>query len=146
MNTNKKSKAAKEVPSISFLAECEGCGSRFQIGASNGGVQITHKKRYGVNGQSIYLTYYDCQNCGRRHFVQIDDDFTLAALEENRKMFVKLAARRKSDKPIHKKQSDKYEKQKRHLRECRIKLMKEFTGVTLYDDKTETSFELRFSV
>lgn len=136
----------EEKSGMSLLVECEGCKNRFQIGAAGAAVQVTHKKKYEANGRSIFLTYYDCPKCGRRHFVQIDDNRTLELLKGEQRMFVKLAAKRTKDKSIPKSQSDKYKKQTKHLRDCRMKLMKEFTGVMLHDDETDTSFELRFSV
>lgn len=127
---------------VSLLVECEECHEKFTIRSH----WVTHNKEYHVKGQSIFLTYYDCPSCGRRHFVQIDDNRTLEILKVNRRMFTKLAAKRTMDKAIPKSQSDKYKKQTKHLRNCRMELMKEFTGVMLHDDETDTSFELRFSI
>ena len=140
------SEIMREKSGVSLLVECEGCGNRFQIGAADAIAQVTHKKKYEANGRSIFLTYYDCPKCGRRHYVQIDDNHTLGILKENQRMFVKLAAKRTKGKSIPKSQSDKYKKHTKHLRDCRMELMKEFTGVMLHDDETDTSFELRFSV
>ena len=136
----------KSASALSLMVECEGCGMKFHISSSITNGHVRHKKEYKVNGRSIFLTYYDCPSCGRRHFVQIDDKRTLEILEVDRRMFTKLAAKRAKDKPISKSQLDKYGKQTKHLRNCRMELMKEFTGVILHDVETDTSFELRFSV
>lgn len=53
---------------MSTLAECEDCHKRFAINKDN-----VIQREFESNGQSILLTYYDCPDCGRRHFVQIDD-------------------------------------------------------------------------
>lgn len=140
------SKITKSTSGLSLMVECEECKKKFHISSQETNVNIQHKKEYKVNGRSIFLTYYDCPSCGRRHFVQIDDNDTLKVLKEIERMFVVLSAKRAKDKPIPKSQSDKYEKQTKHLRNCRMELMKEFTGVMLHDDETDTSFELRFSV
>lgn len=140
------SEIMKEKSGMSLLVECEGCENKFQIGMAEAMAQVTHKKEYKVNGRSIFLTYYDCPKCGRRHYVQIDDNHTLELLKENQRMFIKLAAKRTKGKSIPKNQSDKYKKHTKHLRDCRMELMKAFTGVMLHDDETDTSFELRFSV
>lgn len=130
---------------LAMMVECEGCQHKFGI-SSGESSEITHKKEYSVNGRSIFLTYYDCPNCGRRHVVQIDDQKSLQMLRENQKTFVRLAKKRSDDRPIAQKQSDKYKKQRHNLLEYRTSLMKEFTGTILHDSETDASFELRFSV
>lgn len=131
---------------MSLLVECEDCHEKFRIAAGDEAVPVTHKKEFVVKGRSIFVTYYDCPKCGRRHFVQIDDNRSLQMLKENERMFVKLSVKRRNDKEIPQKQSDKYKKQRRHLAEYRTNLMKEYTGVMVHDDETDASFELRFSV
>lgn len=130
---------------MSLLVECEDCGEKFTISASQAAIQVTHKKEYKVNGRSIFLTYYDCPKCGRRHFAQIDDAKSQQMLREVSVTFVRLAKKRQQDKPIPQKQSEKWKKQKQHLSDYRKKLMAEFTGTTLQEETGET-FELRFSV
>lgn len=140
------SKVIKDTSGLSLMAECEGCGMKFRISSQEAVGHVQHKKEYQAKGRSIFLTYYDCPSCGRRHFVQIDDKHTLDILKSNQRMFAKLAAKRTKDKSIPKSQSDKYKKQTKYLRSCRMNLMKEFTGVILHDDETDTNFELRFSI
>lgn len=140
------SEVVKDAYGLSLMVECEGCGMKFRISSNEAVGHVQHKKEYQAKGRSIFLTYYDCPSCGRRHFVQIDDNRTLEILKTNQRMFAKLAAKRTRDKAIPKSQSDKYKKQTKHLRNCRTELMKEFTGVILHDDETDTSFELRFSI
>lgn len=140
------SEIVKDTSGLSLMVECEECGMKFRIASRGTDGHVQHKKAYQAKGRSIFLTYYDCPSCGRRHFVQIDDSRTLEILKTNQRMFAKLAARRAKDKAIPKSQSDKYKKQTKHLRNCRTELMKEFTGVMLHDDETDTYFELRFSI
>lgn len=140
------SKIVKDTSGVSLMVECEGCKARFQISTGDAVGHLQHKKEYRVNGRQIFLTFYDCPSCGRRHYVQIDDSRTLEMLKTNSRQFVKLSTKRKNDKPIPEKQLDKYKKTVKHLRDCRIALMKEFTGVILHDDETGEDFELRFSV
>ena len=125
---------------MNFLVECEECKKKFNVSGF-----ITHKKEFKVNGRSIYLTYYDCPQCGKRHFVQIDDKESLQELERNKIEFRKLAAKRKKDKPITKRQSENFKNSRQHLAEYRIKLMKEFTGKSIIDE-SGTVFILRFSI
>lgn len=139
-------KITKKISELSLMVECEECKMQFNISSQDAINCVKHKKEYKINERSIFLTYYDCPNCGKRHFVQIDDDYTLKILKDVKKIFTKMAANRVKNKIVPKSQSDKYKRQIKHLRSCRNKLMKEFTGVILHDDETDTSFELRFSV
>ena len=125
-----------------FLVECENCKKRFP--ATND--RLTHKKEFVSNRQSIFLTYYDCPSCGRRHYVQIDDATSLSKLKEVSRQFVKLAAAKKNGKDIQQKQSAKFKKARQHLSDYRMNLMKEYTGKLIHDNETDSDFELRFSV
>lgn len=127
-----------------LVFECEDCKEKFS--ASNNQVQvINHKREFKVNGQSIFLTYYDCPHCGKRHFVQIDDESSLQELTRVSIEFRKLTVMRQKGKIISKKQSEKFKKARQHLSDYRTNLMKEFTGKTVID-VTGISYELRFSV
>lgn len=129
---------------MSLFVECEDCKHKFSISANEAAYQVTHKKKYNVDGTDIFLTYYDCPECGRRHFVQIDNAFTLVQLQKVTSMFGKLSAMKKKDQVIPQKQSDKFKKARKHLANNRMTLMKRYTGVTIQDGNE--SFELRFSV
>ncbi len=138
------SKIDKET--MSLLVECEDCKEKFRITSGNAVNAVTHKKEFNVNGQSIFLTYYDCPKCGRRHYVQIDDAASLNKLKEVSRQFVKLAAAKKRGKDIPQKQSAKFKKARQYLSDYRMKLMKEYTGKLVHDNETDSDFELRFSV
>ena len=58
---------------VSVFAACQGCGNKFTVNRDT----AIFKKEFMVNGQSIFLTYYDCPECGRRHYVQIDNTRSL---------------------------------------------------------------------
>lgn len=131
---------------MTLLVECEDCKHKFEITSNEAAYSITHKKEFNANGQSIFLTYYDCPKCGRRHFVQIDDVKSKQELTKVSLEFIRLAAAKKKGKVIPKKKSEKLKKAQQHLSEYRRTLMKEFTGKLIYDSETGTEFELRFSV
>lgn len=128
------------------MFECENCKQRFSVTEDQTANSLTHKKEYKLNGQSIFLTYYDCPKCGRRHYVQVDDAVSLNKLKEVSKQFVKLAIAKKKDKEIPQKQSAKFKKARQNLSDYRMKLMKEYTGKLLHDNETDSDFILRFSV
>ena len=128
-----------------LMFECEDCKQKFPVTQDQAPNSLTHKKEYKSNGQSIFLTYYDCPNCGRRHFVQIDDVSSLQELVRVTNEFKSLAIKRQKGKTISKKQSDKFKKSRQHLSDYRINLMKEFTGKIAVDE-TGAEYTLRFSI
>lgn len=128
--------------SLAFMTECIDCKEHFAVTPSN-----IKKEEYKFEGkQSIFLTYYDCPKCGRRHYVQIDDATSLNKLKEVSRQFVKLAVLKKKDKEIPQKQSAKFKKARQNLSDYRMNLMKEYTGKLLHDNETDSDFVLRFSV
>ena len=136
-----------------FMVECETCKCRFEFYSDKNSKEadvikshVVYKKEFSVNGKSIFLTYYDCPSCGRRHFVQIDNTSSLERLERVKKMFVKLAIMKHKGEEIPKNQSDKFKKARQNLSDCRMKLMKEYTGKLVRSNETESEFVLRFSI
>ena len=130
---------------FNLMFECEDCKKKFPVSQEQAPTSLTHKREFKSNGQSIFLTYYDCPNCGRRHFVQIDDVSSLQELVRVTNEFKSLAIKRQKGKTISKKQSDKFKKSRQHLSDYRINLMKEFTGKIAVDE-TGAKYTLRFSI
>lgn len=128
-----------------LMFECEDCEKKFPVSQEQAPNSLTHKKEFISNGQSIFLTYYDCPHCGKRHFVQIDDKSSLQELVRVTNEFKALAIKRQKGKTISKKQSDKFKKSRQHLSDYRMNLMKEFTG-KLAIDATGAEYILRFNV
>lgn len=131
---------------MSLLVECEDCKEKFRITADNAANAAIRKKEFNINGRLIFLTYYDCPKCGRRHYVQIDDAVSFNKLKEVSRQFIKLAVAKKKDKEIPQKQSAKFKKARQNLSDYRMNLMKEYTGKLLHDNETDSDFVLRFSV
>lgn len=131
---------------INLMVECEDCKQKFQVSSGEGDGQVNHKKEFNIEGKSIFLTYYDCPSCGRRHYVQIDDKTSLNKLREVSQQFVKLSVAKKKGKTIQQKQSAKFKKARQHLSDYRMNLMKQYTGKLIHDNETDSDFVLRFSV
>ena len=131
---------------MSLMVECEDCKTKFEITSEEAVHSVTHKKEFHVNGQSIFLTYYDCPSCGRRHFVQIDNPTSLVKLREVQSMFVKVSVMKRNGKTIPEKQLAKFKKARQNLSDYRINLMKQYTGKSIHNDDTDSDFVLRFSV
>ena len=134
-----------ESKGLTLLVECEACKKKFSISAEAAPNNLTNKKEFKVNGQSIFLTYYDCPHCGKRHFVQIDDASSLQELVRVTNEFRSLMVKRQKGKSISRKQSEQFKKSRQHLSDYRMSLMREFTGKTIYDE-TGANYELRFSL
>ena len=128
-----------------LMFECEDCKQKFPVTQDQASNSLTHKKEYKSNGQSIFLTYYDCPYCGKRHFVQIDDTSSMQELVRVTNEFKSLMVKRQKGKTISKKQSDKFKKSRQHLSDYRMNLMKEFTGKIAVDE-TGAEYTLRFSI
>lgn len=131
---------------MSITVECEDCKHEFSISANDAANSLTNKKKYEIDGKSIFLTYYDCPSCGRRHYVQIDDTTSLNLLKKAKSMFISLCVARQKGKQITKKQQDKFKKARQHLYIYRTKLMNDYTDKSIHDDETDSDFVLRFSV
>ena len=129
-----------------MLAECEGCKQKFEIASDEDVNNITHKKEFKVEGKSIFLTYYDCPKCGRRHFVQIDNDVSLSKLNNVKKQFARLVIAKKKGKEISEKQSAKFKNARQDLSYYRMVLMKQYSNKVVYDAEAHENFELRFSI
>lgn len=127
---------------VSLLAECRECHVKFNISHDI----LVYKKQYNVSDGVIYLTYYDCIRCGKRHYVQIDNDKTLELLKVNEGQFVHNAALRAKGKKLRKKKIDQYKDSQKYLTRYRKKLMEEYEGKQIYDGEKNSYFELKFSI
>lgn len=131
---------------LGVLFQCEDCGKRFPVSQEEAPNSLTHKKEFTIMGESIFLTYYDCPSCGRRHYVQIDDVTSLQELTRIKNEFIKLSLKRRKGKPISRKQSENFKKARQHLAEHRNGLMQKYTGAHVINENAGCFEELRFSI
>ena len=127
-----------------LMFECKDCKKKFPVIQDQAPNSLSHKKEFISDGQMIFLTYYECPYCGKRHFVQIDDSNSLQELAKVTNEFKSLMIKRQTGKTISKKQSDKFKKSRQHLSDYRMNLMKQFTG-KLATDETGKEYVLRFN-
>lgn len=127
-----------------YLFECEECGTKFYLGVN--GVEV----KYGVSfktkdGRSIFITYYDCPKCDRRHYVQVDDTRSYQMKKEASAMFRKLSKKCLNFKDIPKNQNEKFKKLNKNLEDYRFELKKEFNNqIIIAEDGSEV--EVHFSM
>lgn len=127
-----------------YLFECENCGIKFRLGSD------TVELKYGVpykakDGRSIFITYYDCPKCDRRHYVQIDDVQSIKIKKEVSMLFRKLSKKRLNYEDIPKKQNEKFKKLNEKLENYRFELKKEFNGQIIINDNGK-EVEVHFSM
>lgn len=122
-------------------AFCEECKERFEVNSQN-----LNKKEYNYLGKSIWVTYYDCPHCGRRHMVQVDDEKSKQMFVKVSIMFAQLSNAKRKGKMISKKSSDKFKKARSDLSSYRMALAKELNGRMAVDMEDFKSEVLRFSV
>lgn len=141
-----------QAPFTQLTVECEDCKQRFEVYSACssedvGKVSLNYNKEFKVhNGKSIFLTYFDCPSCGRRHYVQIDNATSIDKLNKVKKMFIELSVMKHKGKEIPKKQLVKFKKARQHLSDYRMILMKEYTGKLIRSNDTEPYSVLRFSI
>ena len=141
----KEGDTVKENKTMPVMINCTSCKKVFCITGNGTSGLLKHKEEFTSNGQQVFLTYYDCPDCGVRQFVQIDDRSSLQELERNKSEFIKLAVAKTKGKEITKKQSEKFKKARQHLSEYRMNLIKQFTGKSAID-KTGAVYVLRFNI
>ena len=135
--------------SLFLTAVCEDCDYKFKVSSCNEAAEskIVQREFYNKSDdKSIFLTYYDCPKCNRRHYVQIDDFKSLNKLKDVKRQFIKLAVLKKKNKEITNMQLLKFEKARKDLSSYRINLIRLNNNKKIYDNDTDTDFILRISV
>lgn len=126
---------------LTFYAECEDCHEKFSISK-----ECVFAREFKINKRSIYITYYDCPECSKRHFVQIDDEQSLKLLETVKKCFVCNTKIKTKGQKLKKCSINQYKMACKRLSDYRRELMKEYNNKILHDDERNLNFKLRFSV
>lgn len=122
------------------LVNCVNCNKGFTISSEN-----VFKHEYKTaKGNTIWLTYYDCPRCGKRHYVQVDSVRTHQLLQVITRQMAYFASCRKKGKPIRKSASADYERNKTHLSEIRMDMMKQLEGSEVLDPTTKVKTIVRF--
>lgn len=128
--------------SIAANIQCTKCKRLFPTNNENLKYQVPFRDE---SGRSFLLSFVDCPNCGERNFVQADNGETIALLREVKKDFMKLAAQKAKHMTISKKQLARFEKERKHLSELRIKLLDTIEGSLLKDTVSGEESIVRFN-
>lgn len=115
-----------------LVIKCSKCG--FANNVTQDSVLIKHKVPVKCGDDTIYLTYFDCERCGNRHYVQIDNDETLEDYKKCYKYMVKLSLSNRKRQPINKKDALKFKNLRAELNKKRLDLMVKYDGKIIYND------------
>lgn len=122
-------------------AICQKCKSSFDISEEN----LVYQKEYSYEGQSIFLTYFDCPKCNKRHFVQIDNQKSKELLERCKMDFTRLSIAKSKGQVIKNNRKKKFDAERKYLSKFRNELAKEYSGRQVVDLETGNIFVLLFS-
>jgi len=126
---------------LSVNIECIDCKNSFEANAEN--VKTTE---VNSEGNTLSIIYVDCPNCGRRHYVQIDNDESSKLKIRNLITFKKLSKKKLSGKKIGKSESKAFEGLRKQLSDLRAELMKQYEGQIVTDTLTGESVTLHFTL
>ena len=121
--------------------ECIECKEKFSADVTN-----VKQMNAECNGNTLNIIYVDCQFCGRRHYVQIDNDESSKLKTRNLVWFKKLSKKKLSGKKIGKTENNTFKSLRKELLDLRTELMKEYEGQTVTDTLTGESVTLHFIV
>lgn len=120
--------------------QCMDCKKSFKIDTGN-----VKQIEVESNGNKLIITYVDCQFCGRRHYVQIDNDESSKLKVRNLVMFKKLSKKKLSGKRISKLENNSFKSMAQALLDLRTNLMKEYEGQTVTDTLTGEPVTIHFT-
>lgn len=98
-----------------------------------------------VDDEAIDLTYFDCE-CGKRFFVQVDNDETKSILRRIITIVAAISAAKSEGKGVKRKYSVRYKMLSGKLKRRRFELMKKYEGKAYFDSEKKENVEIHFSV
>ena len=108
---------------------------------------VIHEKKFkDKNGQTIYITYFDCPYCQDRHYVQVDTNITLRLKKQCVDLFAYLAKFKIAKESVPSQQRNKFDNSRKKLSNMRFKLMKQYQDSMVTDTETGVEIHLEFTV
>lgn len=98
-----------------------------------------------IDGEMIDLTYFDCE-CGKRYFVQVDNDETRSILRRIIAVVAVISGAKSEGKSVKRKYSARYKVLSGKLKRRRFELMKKYEGKAYFDSEKKENVEIHFSV
>ena len=119
---------------------CSECKRNFVLNNN-----VVKKLSVIVDGEMIDLTYFDCE-CGKRYFVQVDNDETRSILRRIIAVVAVISGAKSEGKSVKRKYSARYKALSGTLKRRRFELMKKYEGKAYFDSEKKENVEIHFSV
>ncbi len=119
---------------------CSECKRNFVLNNN-----VVKKLSVIIDGEAIDLTYFDCE-CGKRFFVQVDNDETKSILRRIITIVAAISAAKSEGKGVKRKYSVRYKMLSGKLKRRRFELMKKYEGKAYFDSEKKENVEIHFSV
>lgn len=119
---------------------CSECKRNFVLNNN-----VVKKASSIVDDEAIDLTYFDCE-CGKRFFVQVDNDETKSILRRIITIVAAISAAKSEGKGVKRKYSVRYKMLSGKLKRRRFELMKKYEGKAYFDSEKKENVEIHFSV
>lgn len=133
----------EKIEGMSQIVQCKNCEHKFLITNGN----VTHEKEFKTkDGQSIYITYFDCPKCQERHYVQVDDQKSLGLKTKTLDLFQKLARLKIAKQSISKQQRKEFDISRKKLSAKRFELMQQYNDSIVTDTETGVDVHILFTV
>lgn len=125
-----------------LVIKCSKCG--FANNLTQDSALIKHRVPFECDGDKIYLTYFDCERCGNRHYVQIDNDDTLECCQKCYKYMIKLSSAKRRKQTISQKLNFNFKDLRAKLNTKRLNLMLKYNGKVI--NNGDESSVLKFTL
>lgn len=119
---------------------CSECKRNFVLNSN-----VVKKLSVIIDGEMIDLTYFDCE-CGKRYFVQVDNDETRSILRRIIAVVAVISGAKSEGKSVKRKYSARYKVLSGKLKRRRFELMKKYEGKAYFDSEKKENVEIHFSV
>lgn len=130
------------MPDLEIKAVCETCHYKITINSSS--VETTTYKTF--DDKIVYVIWYKCPNCGRIHYIQIDDDCTKKLLEHSKDVLKHVMVYNSKNQTPPKKLKTKLEKVRKKLSNARLELMKQYNDTIFKDIQSKEEVKISFSL
>lgn len=119
---------------------CSECKRNFVLNNN-----VVKKLSVIIDGEMIDITYFDCE-CGKRYFVQVDNDETRSILRRIITVVAVISGAKSEGKSVKRKYSARYKALSGTLKRRRFELMKKYEGKIYFDSEKKENVEIRFSM
>lgn len=120
---------------------CIQCEKEMSIGAP----ELKRVQASTVDGEHLWLMYFDCTHCGTRNFVQVDNDKTQKLLKDEAKLMLTVIKMKRHGKSCSKRLSEKRKRISDDLAKTRKKLAEYVSGQVVINDEDNQTYIVYFN-